>query len=215
MKFNEINIELSEYSKKTIKLLHGKKNAKFQIPRLYIPFGMSGFTPPIGATKWNIDFNLQGWEEEGNPANVFYNWVRALEDEVKHKIADNAHEIFGTPKTFEQIDNMFNSNIKQSNNPIHPPKLRVKVDITPDGVIAPDIFDEQSNPLDDGEPSNGLFIQRTAAAIVELGGVYFMNKMIGITWKLVQMKLYEPSRLKGPHFVEEEEPKISGFQFVI
>lgn len=211
MKFHEATIDFADYKNKGIKFT---KKVSFQIPRLYIPFGLTGFTPPIGATKWSIDLNLQGWDDDGNQANVFYNWVRSLEAKIKQHVADNSHEIFGTQKTYEQIDNMFNSNIKLG-NPTHPPKLRVKVDTRSDGTIAPHIFDEQSNPLDDGEPSNGLFAQRVAACIVELGGIYFMNKMIGVTWKLVQMKLYEPARLKGSHFIESEEPKISGFQFLV
>ena len=35
----------------------------------------------------------------------------------------------------------------------------------------------------------------------------FLNRMFGITWKVNQLKVYEPQRLKGFHFqLEEDEP---------
>ena len=49
---------------------------KFQIPRMYMPFGVSGFTPEVGATKYNIDFAMKGWDEEENYVRKFYETLR-------------------------------------------------------------------------------------------------------------------------------------------
>ena len=55
----------------------------------------------------------------------------------------------------------------------------------------------------------------------ELTSVYFLNKKFGLTWRMCQMKVYEPQRLHGFQFqIEdepeiEEEPKLTGFQFQI
>jgi hypothetical protein len=113
---------------------------------------------------------------------------------------------------------MFNSNIKYS--PTHDPKLRVKVDVDNGGMIKPRIFD--ANEVDvTSEAEEKLHSRQTGAAIVELNSIYFMNRRFGVTWKLQQLKVFEPQRLKGFQFVSEgggadsDEPqnKLKGFAF--
>ena len=52
--------------------------------------------------------------------------------------------------------------------------------------------------------------------MIELHSIYFMNKRFGLTWKMYQMKIFEPQRLKGFQFNDEEpEQAVKGFQFVV
>ena len=60
---------------------------KFQIPRMYMPFGVSGFTPEVGATKYNIDFAMKGWDEEENYVRKFYETLRAIENKVIESVS--------------------------------------------------------------------------------------------------------------------------------
>mgnify|MGYP003308463826 CR=1 FL=1 len=50
------NLEISEFNNRKI-VLSTKDGIpmRIQFPRLYMPFGVSGFTPEVGATKYNID----------------------------------------------------------------------------------------------------------------------------------------------------------------
>jgi hypothetical protein len=67
MKFNEFGQpDFGDYSSRKIVLSKDGKPARFQIPRLYMPFGISGFTPDVGQKKWNIDFSLKGFDEDGD-----------------------------------------------------------------------------------------------------------------------------------------------------
>ncbi len=63
--------------------------------------------------------------------------------------------------------------------------------------------------------------------IVELKSVYFFNKRVGLTWSLVEAKVYEPKKkFKAPEFMEDpsadggswadsvDEPKLKKFAFV-
>ena len=55
-------IDVLEYDGRKISLSTKEGNPiRFQMPRMYMPFGISGFTPAIGNTKWNIDFSLKGY----------------------------------------------------------------------------------------------------------------------------------------------------------
>lgn len=187
MRFTEVKVYLGNYENKKIPLYGpNKQTLKFQIPRMYIPFGLNGFTPEVGPTKWNIDFNLNGLEEDNETyIKRFYRFVKDVEKDVIDYVQKNSLDIFG-----KEVDakSMFNSNIKTD-------KFRLKFD--PSRVS---VFDTAGNPvLDDTKP--GLYSKHSGVCMVELGNVYFLNNMFGITWKISQMKIFEPQRLKGFSFI--------------
>jgi len=197
MRFVELNpnedLEFGEFNNKKMGVCMSvsKKPPKFQIPRMYMPFGISGFTPVYGPVKYNIDFSMKGWDEECNYVNKFYNFVRTMEDKLADHVMDNSTEIFGRWMTKDEIRGMLNSNIKETGD--REPKFRLKIDTTTK------IFDVNDADVTT-DLDNGLYARHSGVAMVEVGGVYFMNKMFGITWKMAQMKIYEPQRLKGFQF---------------
>lgn len=201
MRFVEIpEIAVGDYYNKkiTICIKETERPVKAQIPRMYMPFGVSKFTPAVGVPKFNIDFSMKGWNEDGNYVNKFYDFVRDVENKVKNKTFDQSVDIFGTQLSRDEIDKMFNSNIKES--PGRDPKFRVKVDANTS------VFDVNNIELND-ELNDKLYAQHSGVPMVEIMSVYFINKMFGITWKMTQMKVYEPQRLKGFHFqLQEDEP---------
>jgi hypothetical protein len=171
---------------------------RVQFPRMYMPFGVSGFTPEVGQTKYNIDFAIKGYDEEDSYMKKFYDSVRKLEDQIIDSVVEQSEVIFGAPMTKEQLLPMFNSNVKEA--PDREPKFRVKVDTTMEDQIKPNIFDADKNPLRDNA-TNGLYARNSGHAIVELNSVYFLNRKFGCTWKLHQLIVYEPQNLKGFQFV--------------
>ena len=201
MRFVELNpvddLEFGDFNNKKIGICMSasKKPPRFQIPRMYMPFGVSGFTPAYGPTKYNVDFSMKGWDEDGNYVNRFYTFVRSMEDKLIQHVTDSSIEIFGKQLTKDEIHGMFNSNIKESSD--REPKFRLKID---NNTKIFDVNDADTTT----ELDNGLYSRHSGVAMVELGGVYFMNKMFGITWKMSQMKIYEPQRLKGFQFQIDE-----------
>ena len=170
---------------------------RVQFPRMYMPFGVSGFTPEVGQTKYNIDFAIKGYDEEDSYMKKFYDSVRKLENQIIDSVVEQSEVIFGAPMTKEQLLPMFNSNVKEA--PGREPKFRVKVDTTMDDQIKPNVFDADKNPLRDNA-TNGLYARNSGHAIVELNSVYFLNRKFGCTWKLNQLVVYEPQNLKGFQF---------------
>ena len=202
MRFVELNpdddFEFGDFNNKKIGLCMSvsKTPPRFQIPRMYMPFGVSGFTPAYGPTKYNVDFSMKGWDEESNYVNRFYKFVRSMEDKLVQHVTDQSIEIFGKQLSREEIHGMFNSNIKESSD--REPKFRLKIDNNTK------IFDVNDADITT-ELDNRLYSRHSGVAMVELAGVYFMNKMFGITWKMSQMKTYEPQRLKGFQFLVTDD----------
>ena len=196
---NEVEIPKHDGRKISLCTKEGKP-LRIQFPRMYMPFGISGFTPEVGPTKWSLDFAMKGYDEDGNYVKTFYETMRAFEDKIIDAIQEQSQDIFKREVSKDELKGMFFSNIKES--PDREPKFRVKVDVAMDGKVKPHIYDEQRNPIRD-ECVNGLYSRNSGTAIVEINSVYFLNKKFGITYKLYQLVKYEPQALKGFQFIAE------------
>ena len=185
-----------------------------------MPFGLSGFTPEIGPTKWNIDFSMKGYDEDGNYVKKFYEFLTSVENKVIDHVYENSEKIFGTKQDPMDLREKFISNIKTS--PGREPKFRVKVD-TESGKkeIKPPVFNYENVQLFE-DAIERLFSRHSGAAMIDLESVYFMNKKFGLTWRVYQLKVFEPQRLKGFQFVNDIEEvddnnspvcEIKGFAF--
>ena len=193
------NLQINEFNNRKIVLTTKQGTPlRIQFPRMYMPFGVSGFTPEVGPTKYNIDFAIKGYDEEDSYMKKFYDGVRKMEDMIIDAVVEQSESIFGTSMSKEDLVPMFNSNVKMS--PGREPKFRVKIDTDIEGNIKPAVYDADKNPRKD-EATNGLYARNSGQAIVELNSVYFLNKKFGCTWKLHQLVVYEPQNLKGFQFI--------------
>ena len=197
------NIQLNEYNNRKI-VISTKQGTPFRIqfPRMYMPFGVSGFTPEVGPTKYNVDFAVKGWDEDGSYMKKFYETIRTIEDMVIDSVIEQSEIIFGKKMTKDELKPMFNSNIKMSGD--REPKIRVKVDTDMEDMMKATVYNSDKTPIR-AEVSNGLYARNSGHAIVELNSVYFLNRMFGCTWKLYQLVVYEPQNLKGFQFVLPNE----------
>lgn len=192
------NLEIAEFNNRKI-VLSTKEGTpmRIQFPRLYMPFGVSGFTPEVGATKYNIDFAMKGYDEDGSYINKFYTGLRDIESKIIDAVVRQSEAIFGKSMTRDEVAPMFNSNIKEALD--REPKFRVKVDTDHNSLIKAAVFDANKIAIKT-EVSNGLYARNSGHAIVELNSVYFLNRKFGCTWKLNQLVVYEPQNLKGFQF---------------
>tara|TARA_B100001564_G_scaffold324756_1_gene305804 strand:+ start:16079 stop:16690 length:612 start_codon:yes stop_codon:yes gene_type:complete len=192
-------MEILEYDGRKISLSDKEgRPIKFQTPRMYMPFGMSSFTPAVGNTKWNIDFSLKGFDEKDNYVKAFYDTLVLIEDTIIENVVKQSRAIFGHDMNFEQLKAIFNSNLKHSLD--REPKFRVKVDVSGDGTLKTGVFDSDKRHLTD-KLEDRLYARNSGVGIVEMCSVYFLNKQFGITWKLHQLVVHEPQQLKGFQFV--------------
>ena len=132
------------------------------------------------------------------PASGFQSGqFRQIENKIIDAVVEQSEKIFGKKMTLDEIQPMFNSNVKES--PDREPKFRVKVDTDHNSMIKAAVYDANKNPIKT-EVSNGLYARNSGHSIVELNSVYFLNKKFGCTWKLNQLVVYEPQNLKGFQF---------------
>lgn len=193
------DLDILEYDGRKISLctVEGKP-ARIQLPRMYMPFGMSGFTPAVGNTKWNVDFSMKGYDEDGNYVKSFYETMLKIETHIIENVAKQSIEIFGKEMNVDELRPIFNSNLKYSEG--REPKFRVKVDVSGAGVIKTGVFNSEKQHMKD-EIVDKLYARNSGVGIAEMCSVYFLNRQFGVTWKLHQLVVHEPQQLKGFQFV--------------
>jgi len=193
------DLDILEYDGRKISLctVEGKP-ARIQLPRMYMPFRMSGFTPAVGNTKWNVDFSMKGYDEDGNYVKSFYETMLKIETHIIENVAKQSIEIFGKEMTVDELRPIFNSNLKYSEG--REPKFRVKVDVSGAGVIKTGVFNSEKQHMKD-EIVDKLYARNSGVGIAEMCSVYFLNRQFGVTWKLHQLVVHEPQQLKGFQFV--------------
>jgi|TARA_B110000503_G_scaffold143706_1_gene247305 hypothetical protein len=193
------SLTILEYDGRKISLSDKEgKSVRIQMPRMYMPFGMSCFTPAMGNSKWNIDFSLKGYDEDGNSVKSFYEKLLETEEAIINSVSMQSVAIFKKHMSVEELRPLFNSNLKYS--PDREPKFRVKVDVSGEGVIKSGVFNSEKQCLKD-DLVDKLYARNSGVGISEMCSVYFMNRKFGITWKLHQLVVHEPQQLKGFQFV--------------
>lgn len=194
-RFTQLDVDdslvLGEFYNKRIPLMTNTSTPfSFQAPRMYMPFGVSGFVPPHGATKWNIDFVLKGWDESGGHINRFYTWVKDVEHKVVSHIQQNSEIIFGRELPMDEVLKMFNSNLKDAQNG-YDPRLRVKADTWPDNTFKFKVYDADRQDVSVESVTEGLFKRHSGVSLIELNAVWFMNRRFGITWRCTQLQVFQ------------------------
>jgi hypothetical protein len=208
MRFTEFTkLSYGPYSKGISLSLPSGDPVRFQIPKLYVPFGISGFPNKYGPTKYSVDLSMRGWDQSNTYVNKFFTFLTTLEEQVIQHVREK--NILGS-----EPEKHFNSNVKFSGS--HDPRFRVKID-------RDTLFFDANGVNSTPDLEEGLFKGKSMTALIELKNIYFFNEKMGLTWTIVDAKVTEPLNhpVSGPKFIEggdeedEDRPTktLTGFQF--
>ena len=200
---DELDVSKFVYSEPKINAMGGQSvhisanenNEKIvlQTPRCALPFGLNSFEAN-GETKYSIDASLRG-----NGANMknFTSFVQSFDDRNIVVAGEQCQSWFKKHLDTSVIDEIYRNTLRTQKN--HAPLMKFKLP-TRNGAFLGDVFDQNKQKVDLSCITKGSSIQ----AIIECVGMYFIAKEFGITWKVVQLKVYPPNRLLGYAFVDDD-----------
>lgn len=177
-----------EGEKPNWKLTYDGKPLRIQTPPLYCPFGLKQFPGKFDKVTCTLDLSFRGYDEEDKKTYQFLQWYRELESVLFNETIYNPDQ--------------FNSSIKIP-NPQYPPLIRIKTPVD-DGKIDAMVWkeNEEVNEVIYGK-IDGAFRGNTAISIINPAPYILPNGMWGISWKLEQLRIFEPKRLRGCLFLED------------
>lgn len=158
----------------------------FQTPRLRVPFGLSKFGD--NDDKQSLCVSLGGQPE-------FASFLTSLNEHVLKSVAENHQAWFQKSAPEAVLREFFSSNVKESDK--YDPTWRLPIPIY-GGRCQASFFDAERMETDMNAITKGC----TVLCLVELTGLWFVNKRFGIKWKPVQVLVHAPKD-NGYAFLDE------------
>jgi hypothetical protein len=156
---------------------------RFMTPKSYLPFGISTYND-----KRSLEISLKD--------STFLKTLNDFDNDIGEKATLNSENWFGTTCESEEINHIQRKMVRQSKNGDYPPLLKAKL---PDEC---NIFDANNSKV---TGTNLITKGCNVQLVIECVGVYGIKKEFGVTWKVVQAKVFANSTINGYAFLEEDE----------
>ena len=208
-KCNELNIDNLEYNTpkqnqhggNMVGLSYNGKKIVMQIPKAKLPFGVNTMTTENNEVRKSVDISFNGLEN--NPRlQEFYDWARDFDSKNKQMAIQNC-EPWLKRKTLsnEVVEELYKNLVNDKSEGKYPPTMRFKLPTTSDGDFTGKIFTSDRTPLTEADITKGS----EAELIVEVQPMWFVNKLFGVTFKVLQMKLYKKESMSDYAFRDDED----------
>lgn len=165
-----------------------------QTPKVELPFGLNTYENN-GYKSHSIDLSFN---RNTTSTENFVNFVKAFDEQNLTYGIDKSYKWFGKRLDKDIIETLYNKQLKQNGN--FAPTMRIKMP-TKNGEFVGDIFDQNENPINMNVITKGCSVQ----AIIQCLGIYFVAKEYGVSWKVVQLKVYPTTKLSEYGFIDEDE----------
>lgn len=173
------------------------KRLVLALPVCHLPFGVSDYNG-----RKSLQFSLKG---DSDKMRQFKHFLMQLDLKNVQMGVNNSVTWFKKALPQDVIQNLYNPSMKQTNE-MYPPNFRARLPTHQDtGKFVGDIFDPNKRLVTQDSITPGCEVE----AIVELVGIYFVAKEFGVSWKVVQLKVFPFERLRGYAFICDSDDDIS------
>lgn len=210
------SVKENKFGIKSVRIFYNRKPLYIQLPKLKAPFGASTYKEKEKGVvaKYHLDLSFEGKEKNEELRNL-YEKLADFDNAILSNAQENVSEWFGENEEEESLKSKYISCIRQKERADN---FRVKFTRNKHKEFITEVYDQNKNVIeltDDGSVVKAVPKGSSVKAIVECVGVWFSNKeetesksKFGISWSLVQMKVFPPpvsKRLSGYSFIDESE----------
>jgi hypothetical protein len=201
------NIRATKFGGKSVFVNYQGGPLRIQFPKMSLPFGISRFEDTEkGDIKYSLEMSLEGIDEK------ILSELQKMEDTILNYVEKNSKEFFKKQQSKEVLKEFYSSFIRRSEDQKYAPRLKVKMymDGTNFQTLA---FD--SEKVDGKYPKVNLNVDNIdqyigkgskCEAILQASGIWVVGKMFGISFSLVQAKIYKnENMLTGYAFEDSDE----------
>ena len=189
-----------------------------QTCRVRLPFGVDQNKMDSGGLKYNVSFSLANEATDNEQLKLFTQNIREIDDLAKKFPQDN-DSWFNKKLKPEIVEEFYKSAEKFPKDPKWASTLKVKLPFDRKGVPQFVLYDQDKKPIEIVDENGELNLDcipkgSEAVFLIQPTGVWFMGKtQYGVSYKVVQGKIFKSNKLSGysivdPEEVEEEEDDI-------
>ena len=179
---------------------NGEKKITMQTTEVSAPFGLSAYTDETtGNVRYSLDYSYRGMDS--NPKiKLLHDKMTELDNLMIDTGVANSKDWFGKKMSREVVEALYRPIVKPAKDPEkYAPTTKLKI-VSNDKGMKVLAFDNTKQPFDLTTLTSGASV----AAIIECSSVWFVNKQFGVTWRLVQAKVNQPTTISGCAFVDSD-----------
>jgi hypothetical protein len=177
--------------------LEGDVKVKVQTPILSAPFGISTFDEAsTGTQTFSLDASFRGYDTDPK-INAFLEKCRQVDKLLLTTATERSKEWLGKAMSADLVGELMRKQVRDASDPTkYAPTMRLK--ITP----STEFYDANQEQVDMSYIQKGS----TFRAIISLSAVWFINRQVGLSWRIEQMHIItRPDKLAGFAFQEDED----------
>ena len=209
MNFNEINVNDLTFSEPKVNSMgglsvyvsYGGDKVTVQVPKHKCPFGLSSQAYDGAPEKYEVSISLNGGSEK---AEQWKQWVSDLDKKVMSEAAKNSKAWFKSTKekSASVIEELYRPIVieSKSTKQEYPPTQKFKIPFK-DGKCYASFFNDKRETVEMDLMEKGCSV----ALIAEMQGLWFVGKQFGVTWRVVQAKIYPVVSLQAYAFKDEDD----------
>lgn len=173
-----------------------------QGPMLAIPFGLKKKEGNYGA-RYYCDMSFPGVTQDPDTQEFigadedalgFLKYMMAVDEENKSRALTQAVTWFKKPMKPDIIEEFYFKNISFSRKPQqYSPTFSTKIQCSDDGVFRTHFFNQYQKKLEFEQIGTGLRV----IPLMEARSLWFAGKSFGMSWKLIQLMVFEREEFKG------------------
>jgi len=213
----------NRFGGKLVYLNYERGPLRVQTPKMSLPFGVSKWesAPGSNSFKYLMEFSFNDMVNDPK-MKKFYESIREVEDKVKSHAELQSVSWFKKKQSREIIDEFFKSQLKHSLDgegnitETYPPRLRSKLIHNDQDGFRVDVYDSVKNgdgeyerlSLDKDNLEDVVPRGSKTVAILECTGIWFVEKSFGVSWKVVQVKVYKSATKLSGCCLDDEDDEV-------
>lgn len=192
LSFDNVNPSEFEFSStktnqmggQSVYISHKKGKVRFELPKGRVPFGLSVQSFDDSATKITIDQSLGNLEDQTEMA-AWHAWLKSFDEHILKVAHERSEEWFKKQLKPEILEEFYKPTIQRSRDDKYPPTFKMKIPVKDDKANIT-IYNDKEEEVSQDLIEKGCHVR----TIAELQGVWFVNKMFGVTWKVLQLQVF-------------------------
>lgn len=214
-------IKVNKQGGKGVQLRYGGQSFQLRLPKMSFPAGLiQREDANTGNVTYTLIASLKGCDSyareqsEDQTIGPLYNFMLALQNKLVAWATENSSKLFGKKRSEESIRDSFKSILSVSTdkngdeyvpNGKYPPSLRLKVPVY-DGRVDMDAVDGSMNPYALTPDSlKSVFQKYVQANLVITGSIYIIGQSFGVSWRVKNAQVFQPSRQTSASIFTAEE----------
>ena len=168
-----------------------------QVPKGKCPFGLAKQqydedAPP----KYDVSVSLGGSDK----INAFKEWVGEFDAHILNAAVENSEKWFGKKKNATVLEEFYKPMTIESKKGDYAPTMKFKMPYYDDKHVAT-VFDDKREEVSADMITKGSQVM----LIAQITSMWFVGKQFGVTWQVMQAKVFPGTSLPKYAFADEDD----------